>query len=94
MRAKKSLHLPRPKELQSNKLEDIQEHFRLLTEELDKTYRLLWQDAATIQVDDDNWVYFGNKDVNGTWRMGGVGNNLEVQKRISGTWTKMGKWSE
>ena len=94
MRAKKSLHLPRPEELKSNNLEDIKEHFRLLKEELDKAYRLLWQDAATIQVDEDNRVYFGNKDVNGSWRMGIVGNTFEVQKRISGTWERMGKWSE
>ena len=94
MRAPKTIRLPRPKDLKSNKVEDIQNFLEVFFNELDKIYRLLWQDAATIQVDEDNWVYFGNKDVNGTWRMGGVGNNLEVQKRISGTWKRMGKWSE
>lgn len=83
-----------PKELKSNKLADIQEYLRLLTEELNKAYRLLWQDASTIQIADDNWVYFGNKDVNGSWRMGIVGNTFEVQKRISENWERMGKWSE
>lgn len=46
MRAKKTLKLPSPKELRSNKLEDIQNHFRLLSEELDKAWRLLHGDLA------------------------------------------------
>ena len=62
MRAKKSLSLPMPEALKSNKLEDIKEHFRLLTENLDKGYRLLYQDVATIQVDADGWIYFGEKE--------------------------------
>lgn len=86
MRAKKSLKLPMPEELKSNKLEDIKEHFRLLTEELDKAYRLLWQDTAEIQVDDAGWIYFGNKDTDGTWRIGRVDNNWEMQRRESGTY--------
>jgi len=94
MKAKSSLSLPMPKALTSNKLEDIQEHFRKINEALDKQYRLLWQDAATIQIDVDGWIYFGNKDTDGSWRIGEVSNNCEIQKRILSTWTTMGKWSE
>ena len=86
MRAKKTLRLPRPKELESNKLGDIQNHFRLWYEELDKAWRLLWQDVDTMQVDDDGWIYFGNKDTDGTYRIGRSGNDWHVQRRESGTY--------
>ena len=86
MRAQKSLQLPRPEDLKSNKVEDIKEHFRLLTEELDKAYRLLWQDTATIQVDADGWIYFGGKDTDGSWRIGRVDNNWEMQRCESGAY--------
>ena len=88
MRAKSSLRLPRAKELQSNKLEDIQDHLEKLYEELDKAWKLLWQDVSTIQVDDDGWIYFGGKDTDGTWRVGRVNNNWEMQRRESGTYKK------
>lgn len=84
MRAKKSLSLPMPESLKSNKLEDIKEHFRLLTEKLDKGYRLLFQDVATIQVDADGWIYFGEKDTDGSWRIGRVDNNWEMQRHEDG----------
>ena len=87
MRAQKTIRLPRPKELQSNKLEDIQEYFRKLTEELDKAWRLLFQDVTTT-----GSVTFLLESVR--WRIISVGDNLEVQKKISGVWTTMGKWSE
>lgn len=90
MRAKKRLRLPRPKELQSNKLEDIQNHLRLLCEELDQAWKLLWQDVATIQVDDDGWIYFGNKDTDGTWRIGRSGTAWDMQRRESGTYVAKG----
>lgn len=86
MRAKKSLSLPMPEALTSNKLEDIKEHFKKLTEAIDKGYRLLWQDTATIQVDEDGWIYFGEKDTDGSWRIGRVDNNWEMQRRESGTY--------
>jgi len=86
MRAKKSLSLPMPEALKSNKLEDIKEHLRQLTEVLDKGYRLLYQDVATIQVDADGWIYFGEKDTDGTWRIGRVDNNWEMQRREDGTY--------
>ena len=84
MRAKKSLSLPTPESLKSNNLEDIKEHFRLLTEKIDKGYRLLFQDVATIQVDADGWIYFGEKDTDGSWRIGRVDNNWEMQRREDG----------
>ena len=86
MKAKSSLHLPMPKELTSNKLEDIQEHFRKINEAIDKQYKLLWQDTATIRVGSDGWIYFGGMDVDGSWRIGRVGNNWEMQRREAGTY--------
>lgn len=86
MRAKKTLRLPRPRDLKSNKKEDIQDHLRLLYEELDKAWRLLWQDVAVIQIDDDGWLYFGGKDTNGTWRIGRSGDNLITERRESGAY--------
>lgn len=91
MRARKSLKLPRPKDLKSNKLEDVQNHLRLLHEEIDKQWRLLFQDLSVIQVDDDGWIYFGNKDTDGTWRIGRSGNDWTLERRESGTWTGKGK---
>lgn len=88
MRAKSSLRLPRPKDLKSNKLEDIQDHLRKLYEELDKAWRLLWQDVSTIQVDEDGWIYFGNKDTDGTYRIGRDGTAWNMERRESGTYTK------
>lgn len=90
MRAKKTLRLPRPKELTSNKVEDIQEHLRRLYEELDRAYRLLWQDVATIQVDDSGWIYFGNKNTDGTWRIGRSGTAWNMERRESGTYVAKG----
>ncbi len=89
MRAKKSLvSLPRPKELKSNKLEDIQEFFRKTFEELDRQWRLLFQDIATIQVDGDGWIYFGGKNVTGSIRIGQSGTDWVVQHYIAGTYTE------
>jgi len=91
MRAKKILRLPRPKELTSNKLEDIQEHLRKLYDEIDRAWRLLWQDIAIIEVDDDGFIYFGGKDKVGTWRIGrsGVDWILEHQTTTVGTWVRV-----
>ena len=88
MRARKTLRLPKARDLKSSKKEDIQDIFRLLFEELDKQWRLLWSDVSEIQVDDDGWIYFGNKDTNGTWRIGRSGNKWDMQRRESGTFVK------
>ncbi len=90
MQARKSLKLPRPKDLKSNKLEDVQEIFRIFFEELDKQWRLLWQDLSTIQVDSDGFIYFGQKDVDGTWRIGRSGTDWDMQRRESGTYVAKG----
>lgn len=90
MRAKKTLRLPKPKELRSNKLADIQRFFEVLCDELDKAYRRLYQDVATIQVDDAGWIYFGNKDTDGTWRIGRAGTAWNMERRESGTWVAKG----
>lgn len=86
MRARKSLKLQRPKDLRSNKVEDIQNHLRLLYEELDKQWRLLYQDVAVIQVDTDGWIYFGGKDAAGSARIGLVGTDWVCQHYIAGAY--------
>ena len=91
MRAKKSLNsLPMPRELKSNSKEDIQNFLRRMIKELDKQWRLLYQDVATIQLDADGYLYLGNKDTVGTWRIGREGLDwiLEYQE-IIGTWTRV-----
>lgn len=84
MRAKKTLRLPRPKELQSNKLEDIQNHFRLYYEALDKAWRSMFADL----------IYDEDKFTSTKWRLIEDGENMLVQKKIGGTWTTIGTWSE
>jgi hypothetical protein len=86
MRARKALKLPRPKELTSNKLEAIQDHFRLWREEMDKQWRLLFQDVAVIQVDTDGWIYFGGKDAVGSARIGLDGTDWVCQHFIAGAY--------
>ena len=86
MRARKALKLPRPKDLRSNKLEDIQNILRLILDELDKQWRLLFQDVDVIQVDTDGWIYFGGKDAVGSARIGLVGTDWVCQHFIAGTY--------
>lgn len=86
MRARKALNLPRPRDLKSNKLEDLQDYFRLLFEEIDKQWRLLFQDIVTIQVDTDGWVYFGGKNAVGSARIGMVGTDWVCQHYIAGAY--------
>ena len=93
MRARKSLKLPSHKDLKSNKLEDIQNYLRLLNEELDRQWRLLWEDANTLQVDGDNWIYFGGKNQTGSIRIGQSGTDWVVQHLIAGTYTERMKSS-
>lgn len=93
MRAPKSIRLPRPKDLKSNGLEDVREILRKTFEELDRVYRLLWQDVSVIEVDDDGWIYFGNKNSTGSVRIGRDGTDWVVQHYITGTYTERMKTS-
>ena len=90
MRARKSLNLLRARDLQSNSLVDIQNFMDLILRELDKQYRLLYQDVATIQVDDDGFIYFGEKDTDGTWRIGRSGTAWNMERRESGAYVAKG----
>jgi len=76
------------KELRSNKLEDIQVFFDRIFRELDEQWRLMHQDLSTIQVDEAGFIYFGNKDTLGTWRLGRIGADwvLQHQTTTVGTW--------
>jgi len=94
MRAKKILGLPLPEELTSNKLEDIKEYLTKFYNALDTGYRLLYQDTAEIQVDSDGWIYFGNKDTNGSWRIGRSGNDWNMERRESDSWVAKGAATE
>ena len=92
MRAKKSLSsLARPKGLKSNKVEDIRDFLTLWREELDSQWKLLFQDVSTIQLESDGFLYFGNKDTLGTFRLGRVGDDwvLEHQTTTIGTWVRV-----
>ncbi|KKN74432.1 hypothetical protein LCGC14_0390520 [marine sediment metagenome] len=86
MRSRPALKLPMPRELTTNKVGDIQDHFRLWREEMDKQWRLLFQDVAVIQVDTDGWIYFGGKDVTGSARIGLVGTDWVCQHYIAGAY--------
>ena len=92
MRAKKSLSsLARPKELKSNSVEDIRDFLKRWREELDSQWRLMFQDVSTIQLDADGFLYFGNKDTLGTFRIGRDGDDwvLEHQTTTIGTWVRV-----
>lgn len=90
MRARPALKLPRARDLKTNTLKDLQDFYELLREELDKQWRLLFQDVSTIQVGDDGWIYFGNKNTDGTWRIGRSGNDWNMERRESGTYVAKG----
>ena len=91
MRAKNALDLPRPRELQSNKVEDIQDILEKAFSALDTQWRLLHQDVGTIQVDTDEYIYFGDKNTLGTFRLGRDGDDwvLEHQTAVVGTWVRI-----
>lgn len=94
MRARRTLKLRSHKDLKSNRLSDIQNEFRLLYEELDKQYRLLWEDVNTFQVDGDGWIYFGGKNQANSIRIGKSGtSDWVVQHFIAGTYTERFKSS-
>jgi len=88
MRAKPSLlgTLSKARELQSTKLKDVQDFLDRIIRALNSQYQLLWQDVSTIQVDADGFIYFGNKDTNGSWRIGRDGVDWVLDHRESGAW--------
>ncbi len=88
MRAKKTLGLPRARDLKSNSLTDLQNFFDLILRELDKQWRLIHGDVATPQLEADGFFYFGNKDTLGSWRIGRIGADwvLQHQTTTLGTW--------
>lgn len=88
MRARRTLKLPQARDLRSNKLEDTQNFMELILRELDKQWRLLWEDVNTFQVDTDEFIYFGNKNTLGTFRIGRIGADwvLQHQTTTVGTW--------
>ncbi len=94
MRARKTLKLRSHRDLKSNSAEAIRNEFRLLYEELDKQYRLLWEDINTLQVDGDGWIYFGGKNAVNSIRIGKTGtSDWVVQHFIAGTYTERMKSS-
>ena len=92
MQAKASLmSLARPQLLKSNSVEDIRDFLTLWRDEIDRQWRLLWQDVSTIQVDSDGYIYFGEKTTDGSWRIGRDGADWVLDHRESGTWINASK---
>ena len=87
MRAPETFRIPRIESLRSNKLEDIKNLLGPFFDQLDRLYRLLWQDISEITIDSDGWIYFGEQNTDGTWRIGREGDNWVGQRRESGVWT-------
>ena len=86
----KTIGLPLPRSLKSNKLEDIQNHLRLFNEALDSMYKLLLSDISTVSIGSGigtNWIYFGGIDAVGSARIGLVGTDWVCQHYIAGTYT-------
>ena len=89
MRARKTLKLRSHRDLKSNSVEAVRNELRLLYEELDRQYRLLWEDINTLQVDGDGWIYFGGKNQTNSVRIGMSGSSdWVVQHYIAGTYTE------
>lgn len=86
MQSKKALTLPSARSLRSNKLKDIQDFIAIAFTELDKQYRLMHDDIATIQVARDGFIYFGSKNTDGSWRIGRDGADWVLEHLESGTW--------
>ena len=91
-RAKKDIGLQGPKELRSNSLQDIQEFLQRWKDELDRTYRLVLSDITTVQIGSGttgNFLYFGDADTDGSWRIGKSGADYVLEHRDSGVWTNV-----
>ena len=87
MKAKPSLMaLAMPNELRSTSLADMQQFLGRWRDELDRQWRLLWQDVSVIQVDTDGWIYFGGKNAVGSARIGLVGTDWVCQHFIGGAY--------
>jgi hypothetical protein len=52
---------------------------------------LLFQDIATFQIDADGFIYLGNKDTDGTWRIGRDGGDYVLDHLESGVWVNATK---
>lgn len=63
---------------------------RRLVDRLEEIYKLQRQDLIVIQVDEDGWIYFGEKDTDGTWRVGRSGNDWNMERRESGSYVAKG----
>ena len=92
-RATKTIGLPLSKELRSADLEAVQHHFELFKTALDDMYKRLLSDITTIKIGDGtgiivgDWIYFGDKDTDDSWRIGREDNNWVGQRRESSVWT-------
>jgi hypothetical protein len=43
--------------------------------------------GGDLEVASDGWTYYGDPTTDGSWRVGRSGNDLVVEKRITGSWT-------
>ena len=82
----KTLDIPNIEEIET--LEDIKSWLRRFSELMLMVYE---HSKADIRVLDTE---LGDSETDNSWRFKVVGGTLEVQKRIAGTWVKIGTWSE
>jgi len=91
-RSPKTIGLPLSKSLEKTDLAAIQHHFELYKEALDNMYKFLMSDITTVEIteggggDGGAWLYIGDKDTDGSWRIGIVEPDLNKERRESGVW--------
>ena len=90
-RSPKTIGLPLSKDLEAVDLEAIRHMFELYKTALDNMYRFLMSDITTVEInetDEDGsvWLYIGDKDTDGSWRIGIVDPDLNKERRESGVW--------
>lgn len=73
-----------------NDVNDVKTFLREFTEILTMSYEHSKADVQALHHDDD--LYLGESNVNGSWRFHKTNGHLQLQKRISGTWTTQAQW--
>ena len=81
------------KDLEAVDLEAIRHMFELYKTALDNMYRYLMSDITTVEItggggpgETGSWLYIGDKDTDGSWRIGIVEPDLNKERRESGVW--------
>lgn len=81
MKLTKTLNLPNPQSIKG--LEDIKTHLQQLNDELQRAHRAIYDTfVGEVMAETPNWRF---KEISG---------DLRAQKKISGTWTDEGGYTE